>query len=167
MSTHAHSPFSKDAFQGFASGCLDKDAYALRLFLGAGVPMLLAQSFAKNMGLYGERTGALHVVCASAEEAKRVESQVKGVIRPMYSSPPRHGAAIAAVILGDDALMAEWRRELKHMADRIHAMRQVRVLHPTKPGKHKARRCRHCCGRESAREDGAPGRGVGGAWTAC
>lgn len=114
--------------QGFASGCLDKDAFSLRLFLDAGAPMLLAQSFAKNMGLYGERTGALHVVCASPEEAKRVESQVKGVIRPMYSSPPRHGAAIAAAILGDDALMAEWRQELKHMADRINAMRQVRCL---------------------------------------
>ena len=71
-------------FQGFASGDLDRDAFALRLFLDAGAPMLLAQSFAKNMGLYGERAGALHVVCASAEEAARVGSQVKGVIRPMY-----------------------------------------------------------------------------------
>jgi Aminotransferase class I and II len=63
--------------QGFASGDLDRDAFALRLFLSAGAPMLLAQSFAKNMGLYGERAGALHVVCGSAEEAKRVESQVR------------------------------------------------------------------------------------------
>jgi hypothetical protein len=111
--------------QGFASGCLDQDAYSLRLFANAGVPMMLCQSFAKNMGLYGERTGALHVICGSAEEAKRVESQVKGVIRPMYSSPPRHGAAIAATILSDEVLFAEWRRELKMMADRINAMRQV------------------------------------------
>lgn len=112
-------------FQGFASGDLDRDAFALRLFLDAGAPMLLAQSFAKNMGLYGERAGALHVVCASAEEAARVGSQVKGVIRPMYSSPPRHGAAIAAVILGDPALYEEWCVELKMMADRINDMRQV------------------------------------------
>jgi aspartate aminotransferase, cytoplasmic len=87
--------------------------------------MLLAQSFAKNMGLYGERTGALHIICGSSGEATRVESQLKGIIRPMYSSPPRHGAAIAASILSDDALFAEWRRELKMMADRINAMRQV------------------------------------------
>ena len=111
--------------QGFASGDLDRDAFALRLFLNAGAPMLLAQSFAKNMGLYGERAGVLHVVCASADEAKRVGSQVKGVIRPMYSSPPRHGAAIAAVILGDVTLYAEWCSELKMMADRINDMRQV------------------------------------------
>jgi aspartate/tyrosine/aromatic aminotransferase len=63
--------------QGFASGCLDRDAFALRLFLEAGVPMLLSQSFAKNMGLYGERAGALHIVCGSKEEASRVESQVR------------------------------------------------------------------------------------------
>lgn len=111
--------------QGFASGDLDRDAYALRLFLNAGAPMLLAQSFAKNMGLYGERAGALHVVCSSKEEAAKVGSQVKGVIRPMYSSPPRHGAAIAGVILADPALYEEWCVELKMMADRINDMRKV------------------------------------------
>jgi aspartate/tyrosine/aromatic aminotransferase len=88
--------------------------------------MLLAQSFAKNMGLYGERAGAIHVVCASAEEAARVGSQVKQVIRPMYSSPPRHGAAIASVILGDAALYDEWCVELKMMASRINDMRKAR-----------------------------------------
>ena len=111
--------------QGFASGDLDRDAYALRLFLNAGMPMLLAQSFAKNMGLYGERAGALHIVCANKEEKKRVESQLKGVIRPMYSSPPRHGAAICALILKDPVLYEEWTVELKMMADRINSMRTV------------------------------------------
>eukprot|EP01025_Chloroclados_australasicus_P012952 TRINITY_DN16198_c1_g1_i1.p1 TRINITY_DN16198_c1_g1~~TRINITY_DN16198_c1_g1_i1.p1 ORF type:complete len:461 (+),score=65.19 TRINITY_DN16198_c1_g1_i1:153-1535(+) len=115
--------FFDSAYQGFASGDLDKDAFSLRLFLNAGVPMLLAQSFAKNMGLYGERAGALHAVCASPDEAKRVMSQIKGVIRPMYSSPPRHGAAIALAILKDPALYAEWCEELKIMADRINDMR--------------------------------------------
>lgn len=114
------------AAQGFASGDLDADAFALRLFLSSGAPMLLAQSFAKNMGLYGERAGALHVVCASADEARRVGSQVKGVIRPMYSSPPRHGAAIAATVLGDAALYAEWRQELRVMSGRISDMRKAR-----------------------------------------
>lgn len=98
------------------------------MFAAAGAPMLLAQSFAKNMGLYGERAGALSVVCASPEEAKRVESQLKGVIRAMYSSPPKHGAAIVAAILSDPALFAEWRVELKGMADRINLMRTVRCL---------------------------------------
>ena len=87
--------------------------------------MVLAQSFAKNMGLYGERAGAFSVVCATSEEAKRVESQVKSVIRAMYSSPPKHGAAIVTEILSSPELFAEWRVELKQMADRIHHMRQV------------------------------------------
>lgn len=112
--------------QGFASGDLNRDAHALRLFLAAGAPMLLAQSFAKNMGLYGERAGALHVVCADADEARRVLSQLKGVVRPMYSSPPRHGAAVARELLRDPVLFAEWQRELAGMADRIKAMRAVR-----------------------------------------
>eukprot|EP00892_Ulva_mutabilis_P012667 jgi/Ulvmu1/9773/UM056_0013.1 len=116
--------FFDSAYQGFASGDLDADAFALRLFLSSGAPMLLAQSFAKNMGLYGERAGALHVVCASAEEARRVGSQVKGVIRPMYSSPPRHGAAIAATVLGNPALYAEWKVELRMMSGRINDMRK-------------------------------------------
>lgn len=119
-------PRPGNLLQGFASGDLDADAFALRLFLSAGAPMLLAQSFAKNMGLYGERCGALHIVCSSAEEAARVGSRVKGVIRPMYSSPPRHGAAIAAAILGDPALYDEWRAELRMMAARINDMRQAR-----------------------------------------
>jgi aspartate aminotransferase len=117
-------PFFDSAYQGFASGDLDTDAYSLRLFTNAGLELLLAQSFAKNMGLYGERAGALSVVTASAPVAKRVESQLKAVIRPLYSSPPMHGAAIAATVLGDPALFAEWRRELASMADRIKDMRK-------------------------------------------
>jgi aspartate/tyrosine/aromatic aminotransferase len=90
--------------------------------------MILAQSFAKNMGLYGERAGALHIVCSTSDEKKRVESQLKGVIRPMYSNPPRHGAAIAAEILGNETLYMEWCEELKAMADRIGSMRHVCAL---------------------------------------
>lgn len=85
------------------------------------------QSYAKNMGLYGERAGALTVVCSAAEEAGRVESQLKRVVRAMYSSPPRHGAEIAGLILNDPALFAAWKVELKAMADRIIDMR--RCLH--------------------------------------
>jgi len=118
-----HLPFFDSAYQGFASGDLDTDAQSLRLFVDAGLEMLLSQSFAKNMGLYGERVGALSVVCSSAEIAARVESQVKLVIRAMYSNPPKHGAAIAERVLGDPALFAEWKEELRGMAERIKHMR--------------------------------------------
>ena len=86
------------AYQGFASGDVDRDAFALRQFIDDGHNVLLAQSFAKNMGLYGERVGAFTVVCADKEEAARVESQIKILIRPMYSNPPRHGARVATEV---------------------------------------------------------------------
>lgn len=117
-------PFFDCAYQGFASGSLDKDAHAVRLFVADGGECFVAQSYAKNMGLYGERVGALSVVCTNAAVASRVDSQLKLVIRPMYSSPPAHGAAIAATILADGRLFQEWTVELKGMADRIISMRQ-------------------------------------------
>jgi len=116
-------PFFDSAYQGFASGDLEADAAALRMFVDAGCELLLAQSYAKNMGLYGERVGALSVVCNSPAAAKSVESQLKGTIRPMYSSPPGHGAAIAAMVLSDPQLMVEWKEELAGMANRIKEMR--------------------------------------------
>eukprot|EP00899_Mesostigma_viride_P018900 jgi/Mesvir1/27010/Mv20717-RA.1 len=119
--------FFDSAYQGFASGSLDRDAFSVRLFVSRGLEVMVAQSYAKNMGLYGERVGALNVVCADADVAKRVESQLKMVIRPMYSNPPKHGAAIAARILTDKSLFAEWQVELKGMSERIIAMRQALV----------------------------------------
>jgi len=116
-------PFFDMAYQGFASGDVDRDAFALRQFIDDGHTVLLAQSFAKNMGLYGERAGAFTVVCSSTEEAARVESQVKIIVRPMYSNPPRHGARIAAEVLTNAALRAEWLVDVKGMADRIITMR--------------------------------------------
>lgn len=116
-------PFFDSAYQGFASGNLDADAYAVRLFVADGGECLVAQSFAKNMGLYGERVGALSIVCSNEAVATRVDSQVKLVIRPMYSNPPIHGAAIVATVLGDRSLYVEWTAELKSMADRIIQMR--------------------------------------------
>ena len=91
-------PYFYMAYQGFASGDVDKDAFALRYFIDEGHNVLLAQSFAKNMGLYGERVGAFTVVCADKDEAARVESQIKILIRPMYSNPPRHGARVATEV---------------------------------------------------------------------
>lgn len=96
------------AYQGFASGDPDKDAFAVRLFAADTPSLLLAQSFAKNFGLYGERAGALSFVCSSSDEKARVESQVKIIIRPMYSNPPIHGARIVDIILNDSELCALW-----------------------------------------------------------
>lgn len=118
-------PFFDCAYQGFASGNLDSDAYAVRLFAGDGGECFVAQSYAKNMGLYGERVGALSMVCKSESIAKCVESQVKLIIRPMYSTPPIHGAAVAATVLGDRELFNEWKDDLQGMADRIIHMRQL------------------------------------------
>ncbi|KAK5975435.1 Aspartate aminotransferase, partial [Trichostrongylus colubriformis] len=92
------------AYQGFASGDVDGDAYAVRYFIEQGHNICLAQSFAKNMGLYGERVGAFSVVCENSEEAARVASQLKILIRPLYSNPPIHGARIVTKILNDAAL---------------------------------------------------------------
>ncbi len=115
--------FFDSAYQGFASGDAEADAFAVRHFISEGVPIALAQSFAKNFGLYGERVGVLNVVCGDADEAARVLSQLKIIIRPMYSNPPCHGARIVHSVLCDPALEAQWRAECKLMADRIIAMR--------------------------------------------
>ncbi|KAA8521796.1 hypothetical protein F0562_012469 [Nyssa sinensis] len=117
-------PFFDSAYQGFASGSLDADAQSVRMFVADGGECLAAQSYAKNMGLYGERVGALSIVCKTADVAGRVESQLKLVIRPMYSNPPIHGASIVATILKDRNMFNEWTIELKAMADRIISMRQ-------------------------------------------
>ncbi|KAL5783262.1 hypothetical protein ACOSP7_008291 [Xanthoceras sorbifolium] len=116
-------PFFDSAYQGFASGSLDADAQSVRMFVADSGECLAAQSYAKNMGLYGERVGALSIVCKTAVVASKVESQLKLVIRPMYSNPPIHGASIVAAILRDRNLYNEWTIELKAMADRIISMR--------------------------------------------
>uniref|UniRef100_F1L5U7 Aspartate aminotransferase n=1 Tax=Ascaris suum TaxID=6253 RepID=F1L5U7_ASCSU len=116
-------PFFDMAYQGFASGSIDRDAFAVRYFVDQGHCLALAQSFAKNMGLYGERVGAFTLVCSSEEEAACVMSQLKILIRPMISNPPIHGARIAARILSDGSLREQWLKEVKGMAERIISMR--------------------------------------------
>ncbi|CAB4064808.1 GOT2 [Lepeophtheirus salmonis] len=111
------------AYQGFASGNVDGDAFAVRQFLNDGHNICLSQSYAKNMGLYGERIGAFSVVCNDKEEAARVASQIKILIRPMYSNPPIHGARVVSEILSDPTLRQEWLSDVKGMADRIIKMR--------------------------------------------
>jgi len=116
-------PFFDMAYQGFASGDVDKDAFAVRQFLADGHNILLSQSYSKNMGLYGERTGAFTVVCQDKDEAARVESQIKIIVRPLYSNPPKHGARIVTEILSNPEIRPEWLVEVKDMADRIITMR--------------------------------------------
>uniref|UniRef100_A0A7S4VYZ0 Aspartate aminotransferase n=1 Tax=Alexandrium monilatum TaxID=311494 RepID=A0A7S4VYZ0_9DINO len=118
-------PLMDSAYQGYASGSLDKDAFAIRLFLASGFEMMMCQSFAKNLGLYGERIGMLHFVCGSPEAAKAVLSQLKLVIRPMYSSPPKHGAELVVKILGSEARFKAWQDELTAMANRILEVRSL------------------------------------------
>ncbi|KAA8574450.1 hypothetical protein EYC84_005915 [Monilinia fructicola] len=120
-----HYAFFDMAYQGFASGDTDKDAFPIRHFIEQGHNPCLAQSFAKNMGLYGERVGAFSIVCADAAEKKRVDSQIKILVRPLYSNPPVHGARIASTILNDKALNKQWLGEVKGMADRIITMRAL------------------------------------------
>ncbi|RKP15046.1 mitochondrial aspartate aminotransferase [Piptocephalis cylindrospora] len=119
----SHFIFFDMAYQGFASGNITQDSYALRSFVQAGHRVALSQSFAKNMGLYGERVGAFSLVCADEEERKRVESQVKILVRPLYSNPPVNGARIASRILNDPDLYNQWLSEVEGMASRIIDMR--------------------------------------------
>lgn len=116
-------PLFDMAYRGFASGDGDHDAFALRTYVEDGHRPVLTQSYAKNMGLYGERIGALTVMTETPEEAKAVESQLKILIRPMYSNPPINGARLVIEILSNPALRKQWEGEVKDMADRINKMR--------------------------------------------
>lgn len=127
-------PFMDLAYQGFATGDTDRDAYAVRLFADEGHDLVVAQSFAKNMGLYGERVGALSFISSEKGDLERVMSQLKVLIRRMYSSPPRHGAQVAAKVLNTPELNALWLKEVKIMADRIITMRTLLVENLKKEG---------------------------------
>ena len=116
-------PFLDIAYQGFGDG-IESDALAVRLFAEAGVAFFVASSFSKSFSLYGERVGALSIVTGSHDEALRVQSQVKRVIRTNYSNPPTHGAAVVSAVLNHDALRAQWEAELGEMRERIRAMRR-------------------------------------------
>lgn len=118
-------PFFDNAYQGFASGNAEVDAASVRMFVNDGHHLAMVQSFSKNFGLYGHRVGALSIVGATEQEASSVVSQMKLVIRPMYSNPPRHGARIVSTILSDPLLSAAFREECQGMADRIKTMRAL------------------------------------------
>ncbi|RDA92274.1 hypothetical protein CP533_5744 [Ophiocordyceps camponoti-saundersi (nom. inval.)] len=122
---NGHFAFFDMAYQGFASGDIDLDAFAVRHFVQEGHHIALCQSFAKNMGLYGERVGAFSLVCDNVEEKQKVDSQLKILIRPMYSNPPIHGARIAEKVMASRELREQWLGELKAMAERIIKMRSL------------------------------------------
>ena len=114
------------AYQGFADG-ITEDGAVVGKFVAAGLDVFVSTSFSKSFSLYGERVGALSVVCASKEEADKVLSQLKIMIRTNYSNPPTHGGAVVAMVLGDAKLRAQWEEELAGMRKRIKAMRQALV----------------------------------------
>jgi len=122
-----HFIFFDLAYQGFASGSPEKDVAPVRLFIKDGHNVAIAQSFAKNFGLYGERAGSLSFLTANEKEALAVESQLKILVRPMYSNPPITGARIVSTILADAKLNAQWRGEVDKMAKRISGMRSSLV----------------------------------------
>jgi len=123
---HGLVPFVDMAYQGFGFG-LAEDGAVVAQFLKAGLDFFVSTSFSKSFSLYGERVGALSVVCATKEEATRVLSQLKIVIRTNYSNPPTHGAQIVATVLTTPALRAQWESELAGMRDRIKRMRGALV----------------------------------------
>ncbi len=129
-------PFLDLAYQGYGDG-LEEDLVAVRELLAAGGPFMLANSFSKNMSVYGERCGALSVVCPTAEQAEKVLGQLKFMIRRNYSNPPTHGGQVVATVLNTPALRAEWEGEVNAMRARIQAMRKAlhEVLSAKVPGR--------------------------------
>ncbi|NBT92254.1 MAG: aspartate/tyrosine/aromatic aminotransferase [Betaproteobacteria bacterium] len=114
------------AYQGFGHG-IAQDGAVIAKFVAAGLNFFVSTSFSKSFSLYGERVGALSVVCADKEECARVLSQLKIVIRTNYSNPPIHGGAVVAAVLNDPTLRAQWEAELGGMRERIKTMRHQLV----------------------------------------
>ncbi|HRP97409.1 MAG TPA: amino acid aminotransferase [Rhodocyclaceae bacterium] len=119
-------PFLDIAYQGFADG-ITPDAAAVRMFEASGLQFFVSSSFSKSFSLYGERVGALSIVTESKDEAARVLSQVKRVVRTNYSNPPTHGGAVVAAVLNSAELRQMWEDELAGMRERIRAMRVALV----------------------------------------
>jgi aromatic-amino-acid transaminase len=119
-------PYLDLAYQGYGDG-IEEDAFAVRALASAGLAFFIANSFSKSMSLYGERAGALSVVCANAAEAELVLGQLKATVRRNYSSPPIHAGMVVAKVLTDATLRASWEADVAAMRERILAMR--RSLH--------------------------------------
>jgi aromatic-amino-acid transaminase len=129
-------PFLDLAYQGYGDG-IEEDAFAIRAMADAGLSFFVANSFSKSMSLYGERCGALSVVCPNAAQAVNVLGQLKFLIRRNYSNPPMHGGQLVARVLTDPALRSQWEGEVNEMRQRIHEMRNALygVLSAKLPGR--------------------------------
>lgn len=119
-------PFFDVAYQGFGEG-IDEDAQAVRYFANEGHEMLVAYSYSKNFGLYGERIGFLTIVDSSIEQTSKIGSQIKSLIRSNYSNPPLNGARIVSTILKSHELKMDWKIELNNMRERVNEMRKSLV----------------------------------------
>lgn len=134
VSEKNHLPIFDSAYQGFASGSLDQDAAAIRSAINAGKitsPIFVCQSFAKNVGMYGERVGALHTILPPTESGeskenlkKAIKSQLNKLTRTEFSNPPAYGAKIVASVLGEPELRKQWEADLITMSSRISKMRE-------------------------------------------
>jgi aspartate aminotransferase len=113
------------AYQGFVSGDPDKDASAVRYFVADGFSALICQSFSKNLGLYNERVGCLTAVAQSTPVATAILSQLRVVVRSLWSNPSLHGGSVVATVLNSDALNKQWRQELFTMSERVLRMRKA------------------------------------------
>ncbi len=129
-------PFLDLAYQGYGDG-IEEDCFAIRALADAGLSFFVANSFSKNMSLYGERCGGLSVVCPDAAQAVNVLGQLKFTIRRNYSNPPMHGGQVVARVLTTPALRSQWEGEVTAMRERIQAMRQAlySVLSAKLPGR--------------------------------
>jgi aromatic-amino-acid transaminase len=129
-------PYLDLAYQGYGDG-IEEDAYAVRLLAASGLTFFVANSFSKSMSVYGERAGALSVVCAGRDEAERVLGQLKATVRRNYSSPAIHAAGIVSRVLTDPKLREAWEADVRGMRERILAMRRRLhdVLGAMKPGR--------------------------------
>jgi aspartate/tyrosine/aromatic aminotransferase len=127
-------PWFDSAYQGFASGSLETDAYAIRLFAQQGFEMFICQSFAKNFGLYGERVGTVTVIAHDPATHAALRSQLDVVIRNLYSNPPLHGARIVETVLASPELTQSWHDEMVMMSQRIKDMRDALRGHLVKLG---------------------------------
>lgn len=124
-----HFPFFDTAYQGFASGDLARDGWAIRYFVEQGFELCIAQSYAKNFGLYGERAGCFHFVTSPSSDAQstvgRIASQLAILQRSEISNPPAYGARIASLVLNSPELFAQWEEDLRTMSGRIIEMRKA------------------------------------------
>ena len=129
-------PYIDIAYQGYGDG-IEEDAFAIRALAAAGLRFFVANSFSKSMSVYGERAGALSVVCGSRDEAELVLGQMKATVRRNYSSPAIHAAGIISGVLGNPVLRAAWVADVAAMRERILAMRRSLhgVLSAKRPGR--------------------------------